>query len=331
MARPPPSLRCQQRNMRAYIIRRVLYAVPTLIGVSIIIFIALRVVPGDPVSVMFGTQAVKIRPEDRQKIEEELGLASPLVVQYGNWLKDIGTGKLGNSFRRSDTVTNLIKSRGPLTIEIAVLAILISWVVGLPVGMLSALKQNSIADYAARFITVLFLSIPSFWLASLIILGLLIQWGYGTPIGIINFWDNPVKNLEVVWAPSLVLGLAVAAYIARLTRSTLLEVVHEDYIRTARAKGLHERIVMTRHALRNTLLPIVTLSGVLFGFLLGGTVVVEQAFNVPGLGKAMVEAFLELDYIVIQNLVLLYGAAFVVINLLIDISYAWLDPRIRYS
>ena len=317
--------------MKGYIARRLVYAIPTLIGVSIIIFLALRVIPGDPVSVMFGTQAVSIRPEDRAKIEAELGLSDPLIVQYGNWLKDIGTGELGNSFRRADTVLDLIKARGPLTLEIAVFSILLSWIVGLPVGVISALKQNSIIDYTARVFTVLFLSIPSFWLASLIILGLLFQWGYGAPIGIINVWEDPLRNLELVWGPSVVLGLAVSAYIARMTRSTLLEVIHEDYIRTARAKGLGERLVIVRHALRNTLLPIVTLSGVLFGFLLGGTVVVEQAFNVPGLGKAMIEAFIELDYMVIQNLVLLYGAAFVGINLIIDISYAWLDPRIRYS
>ncbi len=317
--------------MKGYIARRLLYAIPTLIGVSIIIFLALRVIPGDPVSIMFGTQAVNIRPEDRAKIEAELGLSDPLIVQYGNWLKDIGTGKLGNSFRRADTVLGLIKARGPLTVEIAVFSILLSWLIGLPVGVISALKQNSLIDYCSRVFTIFFLSIPSFWLASLIILGMLLQWGYGPPIGIINLWEDPIRNIQLIWGPSVVLGLAVSAYIARMTRSTLLEVIHEDYIRTARAKGLREQVVIVRHALRNTMLPIVTLSGVLFGFLLGGTVVVEQAFNVPGLGKAMIEAFIELDYMVIQNLVLLYGAAFVAINLLIDISYAWLDPRIRYG
>jgi peptide/nickel transport system permease protein len=317
--------------MKGYIARRLLYAIPTLLGVSIIIFLALRVIPGDPVSIMFGTQAVNIRPEDRAKIEAELGLSDPLIVQYGNWLKDIGSGKLGNSFRRADTVVGLIKARGPLTVEIAVISMLLSWLIGLPVGIISALKQNSLIDYGSRIFTIFFLSIPSFWLASLIILGMLFQWGYGPPIGIINLWEDPIRNLQLIWGPSVVLGLAVSAYIARLTRSTLLEVVHEDYIRTARAKGLRERLVILRHALRNTLLPIVTLSGVLFGFLLGGTVVVEQAFNVPGLGKAMIEAFIELDYMVIQNLVLLYGVAFVAINLVIDISYAWLDPRIRYG
>ena len=317
--------------MQGYILRRLLYAIPTVIGVSIIIFLAMRVVPGDPVVVMFGDEPELIRPEDRAKIEADLGLSDPLPVQYLNWLKDIGTGKLGVSFWRGDTVADLIKRRGPITVEIAILAIILAWVVGVPVGILSALHQNSWADYIARFLTVLFLAIPSFWLASLAVLLLLLVWGWGAPLGVIDIWDDPVKNLQIVLRPAIILGLAVSAYIARMTRSTLLEVIREDYIRTARAKGLRERMVVWRHALRNTMLPVVTLSGVLFGFMLGGSVVLEQAFSVPGLGRAMVEAFVDIDYIVIQNLVLLYGVVFVVINLLIDISYAWLDPRIRYS
>ena len=317
--------------MQGYILRRLLYAIPTVIGVSIIIFLAMRVVPGDPVVVMFGDEPELIRPEDRAKIEADLGLSDPLPVQYLKWMKDIGTGKLGVSFWRGDTVADLIKRRGPITVEIAVLAIILAWVIGVPVGILSALHQDSVADYAARFFTVLFLAIPSFWLASLAVLLFLFVWGWGAPLGVINIWDNPIQNLQIVLRPAIVLGLAVSAYVARMTRSTLLEVIREDYIRTARAKGLRERMVVWRHALRNTMLPVVTLSGVLFGFMLGGSVVLEQAFGVPGLGRALVEAFVDIDYIVIQNLVLLYGLVFVVINLLIDISYAWLDPRIRYS
>ncbi len=316
--------------MHRYVLRRVLHAIPALLGVSIIIFIALRVMPGDPVSVMFGTQATKIRPEDRAKIEEELGLSYPLIVQYGKWLQDIATGKLGKSFWRGDTVVDLIVQRAPLTVEIAVMAIILSWVVGVPVGILSALRQDTLPDYIARLFTVLFLAIPSFWLGAMIMLALLLWRDYAPPLGVINLWDDPIKNLQIVAGPAIVLGLAVSAYIARMTRSSLLEIIREDYIRTARAKGLREQGVVLKHALRNASLPIITLSGVLFGFLLSGTVVVEQAFNVPGLGKAMVEAFVMLDYAVIQNLVLLYGAVFVVINLLVDISYAWLDPRIHY-
>jgi peptide/nickel transport system permease protein len=316
--------------MSKYVLRRVFHAIPTLLGITVIIFVALRILPGDPVSVMFGTQATTIRPEDRAKIEADLGLSSPLVVQYGKWLKDIVTGKLGTSFWRGDSVVDLIVQRGPLTVEIAVLAIVLSWVVGLPVGILSALRQNTVLDYIARFFTVLFLAVPGFWLGAMLVLVLLLWWDYAPPLGVINLWDNPARNLQIVWGPAVVLGLAVSAYIARMTRSSLLEIVREDYIRTARAKGLKEQTVVLKHALRNASLPIITLSGVLFGFLLSGTVVVEQAFNVPGLGKAMVEAFVTLDYAVIQNLVLLYSAVFIVINLLVDISYAWLDPRIRY-
>ena len=317
--------------MSRYIVRRVLHAIPALLGVTVIVFVALRIMPGDPVSIMFGTQATKIRPEDRAKIEADLGLSLPLGAQYLKWLQDVSTGKLGKSFWRGDTVLDLIIQRGPLTVEIAVLAILLSWVVGIPVGILSALRQNSLLDYIARFCTVLFLAIPGFWLGAMIVLVLLLWWDYAPPLGVINLWDNPVKNVQIVAGPAIVLGLAVSAYIARMTRSSLLEIIREDYIRTARAKGLREQTVVLKHALRNASLPIITLSGVLFGFLLSGTVVVEQAFNVPGLGKAMVEAFVTLDYAVVQNLVLLYSVIFVGINLLIDVSYAWLDPRIRYT
>lgn len=317
--------------MYRYIVRRVLHAIPALLGVTVIIFVVLRIMPGDPVSIMFGTQATKIRPEDRAKIEADLGLSLPLGAQYLKWLQDVSSGKLGKSFWRGDTVLDLIIQRGPLTVEIAVLAILLSWVVGIPVGILSALRQNSLLDYIARFCTVLFLAIPGFWLGAMIVLVLLLWWDYAPPLGVINLWDNPVKNMQIVAGPAIVLGLAVSAYIARMTRSSLLEIIREDYIRTARAKGLREQAVVLKHALRNASLPIITLSGVLFGFLLSGTVVVEQAFNVPGLGKAMVEAFVTLDYAVVQNLVLLYSVIFVGINLLIDVSYAWLDPRIRYT
>ena len=316
--------------MLVFVIRRLLYAIPTLLGVTILIFLAIRIIPGDPVTILYGDELGKIRPEDRARVEAEMGLGDPEAVQYVKWLRDIGTGKLGNSLWRNDTVTALIIRRAPLSIEIAVLALIIAGVVGVPTGVFSALRQNSPLDYLARFVTVIFLAIPQFWLGSLIVLLLLLRWGYGAPVGVINLWDDPIKNLQIVWGPSVVMGLAVAAYIARMTRSTLLEVIREDYVRTARAKGLSERVVVVRHALRNTMLPVVTLFGVLFGFMLGGTVVLEQAFNVPGLGKAMIDAMVNLDYPVIQNLVFVYGAVFVVINLVVDVSYAWLDPRIRY-
>ncbi len=317
--------------MRTYIIRRLLYAIPALIGISILIFIALRIMPGDPLAVMFGEQAGAIRPEDRAVIEAELGIRDPYVVQYGRWLKDIGIGKFGESFWTTDTVVDIIKRRGPITVEIVVLAFILAWIIGLPVGILSALRQNTPVDYIARFFTLILLAIPSFWLGAIIVLVMILKWGYAAPLGIFNIWEDPVKNMQTVLGPSLVLGLTVSSFIARMTRSTLLEVIREDYVRTARAKGLAEKVVVLRHALRNTLLPVVTLSGVLFGFMLGGTVVIEKAFNVPGLGTTLVESMINMDLLVIQNLVLLYGGVFVAINLLIDLSYAWLDPRIRFG
>ena len=184
--------------MQLYVIRRVLYAIPTLIGLSILIFLVMRIIPGDPVSTMFGEEVGKIRPEDRAAIEEQLGLADPLVVQYGKWLKDIGTGKLGDSFWRNDTVAKLIKRRGPLTLEIVIFSIIIAWAVGIPVGVISALRQNTPVDYIARFFSVIFLAIPQFWLGTMIVLVLVLKRGYAAPLGVINIWDDPIKNLELV-------------------------------------------------------------------------------------------------------------------------------------
>jgi peptide/nickel transport system permease protein len=251
-------------------------------------------------------------------------------VQYARWLGDIASGQLGKSFFRGDTVADLILRRGPISAEIAFLALVISWLVGLPVGILSAVRPNGWADGIARSLAVLFIAIPGFWLGMLIVLALLFWFGYKAPIVIVQIWENPWQNFQIILGPAVVLGLAQGAYIARMSRSCLLEVIREDYVRTARAKGTVERKVVLRHALPNALLPVVTISGVLLGFVLGGSVAVEQAFGVPGLGRALVVAVVERDIIVVQNLVLLYALIFVAVNVLVDLSYAWLDPRIRY-
>jgi len=227
-------------------------------------------------------------------------------------------------------VSAMILHRGPLSAEIALLALVISWLVGLPVGVLSALRPNGWADAIARSISVLFIAVPGFWLSLLVVLALLFWFGYKAPIVIVHVWENPWQNLQQVIGPAVVLGLAQGAYIARMSRSCLLEVIREDYVRTARAKGARERAIVLRHALPNALLPVITISGVLLGFVLGGSVAVEQAFGVPGLGRALVVAIVERDIIVVQNLVLLYAAIFVVVNVFVDVSYALLDPRIRY-
>ncbi len=317
--------------MLKYIGRRLLYSLPGLFGITVIIFLALRILPGDPLAILYGDGGREnLTPADIAEIKRQLGIDRPLYIQYADWMKDVFTGKMGESFWRGDSVSELILRRGPLTAEIAVVAVLISWIIGLPVGILGAIKQNGVADYVSRFMTIIFLAVPSFWVAILVVVFFLLAFNYRPPLGIVQLWENPLTNLHVI-APGIVLGLATSAYIARMARTTLLEVIRDDYVRTARAKGLPERLVVLRHALRNALLPVLTLSGVLFGLLLGGSVAVETAFTVPGLGTALVQAFTERDFVVVQNLVLLYGIIFVFVNLSIDVAYAVLDPRIRYD
>ena len=318
--------------MRKYLARRAIYAAVTLLGVSLSIFAILRVLPGDPLVAILGVEGhAQMKPADRERIMADLGLSAPLPIQYVRWLGDIGAGRLGKSFFRGDTVAELIRHRGPISAEIGVLALMVSWLVGLPVGILSAFKPNSLPDGLARALSVLFIAIPGFWLGILVVLGLLFWFGYKAPIIIVQLWQSPWENFQIVAGPALVLGLAQGAYIARMSRSCLLEVISEDFVRTARAKGVREWLVIMRHALPNALLPVITISGVLLGFVLGGSVAVEQAFGVPGLGRALVTAVIERDIIVVQNLVLFYAVIFVAVNVLVDLSYAWLDPRIRYS
>ena len=318
--------------MQKYLLRRGLFALGTVIGVSLIVFVVLRILPGDPLVALLGVEGhAKMTPADRAVIMKDLGFSDSLPVQYGRWLRDIASGQLGKSFFRGDTVRDLILHRGPLSAEIALLALVISWLVGLPVGILSAVRPNGWADAITRILSILFIAIPGFWLSMLLVLALLFWFGYKAPILVVQVWEDPWQNLQIILGPAIVLGLAQGAYIARMSRSCLLEVIREDYVRTARAKGAVERAVVLRHALPNALLPVITISGVLLGFVLGGSVAVEQAFGVPGLGRALVTAIIERDIIVVQNLVLLYALIFVAVNALVDLSYAWLDPRIRYQ
>jgi peptide/nickel transport system permease protein len=306
-------------------------AVGTLVGVSMIIFVVLRILPGDPLVAILGVEGhARMMPADRVRIMADLGLSDPLPVQYVRWLGDIVSGELGKSFFRGDTVRDLILHRGPLSAEIALVALAISWLVGLPAGILSAVRPNGWLDAVARVSSIIFIAIPGFWLGLLTVLALLFWFGYKAPIVIVHVWEDPWQNFQQVIGPAAVLGLAQGAYIARMSRSCLLEVIREDYVRTAWAKGVGSWAVVLRHALPNALLPVITISGVLLGFVLGGSVAVEQAFGVPGLGRALVIAIIERDIIVVQNLVLLYAAIFVLVNVAVDLSYAWLDPRIRY-
>lgn len=318
--------------MHKYMIRRLLFGIMTMFGVSIIIFVVMRILPGDPLVAIFGMEGfTKLTEADRARLMADLGLSNPLVVQYLHWMRDIMAGKLGTSFFRGDSVADLILRRGPLSAEIGILSVIISWIIGLPIGILSAVRPNSFTDMGARVISILFLAVPGFWLGMLIVLALLFWFDYKAPLIVVQLWENPWTNFQLVIGPAAVLGLGQAAYIARLSRSSILEVIREDYVRTARAKGLVERLVVVRHALPNALLPVITLSGILMGFVLGGSVAIEQAFGVPGLGRAMITAVIERDVIIVQNLVFLYAFIFVAINILVDISYAWFDPRIHYQ
>jgi peptide/nickel transport system permease protein len=261
----------------------------------------------------------------------ELGLSDPLLVQYLHWVEDIARGNFGRSFFRAENVAEMISRRGPLTAEIGIMAVILSWIVGIPVAVISALRPNSIGDHISRFISIVFLAIPGFWSGMLIVLAALFWFGYRAPLGGASLWADPWANLQIVVGPAVVLGLGQGAYIARMARSSLLEVIREDYVRTARAKGLSRRPVLIVHALPNALLPVITLSGILLGFVLAGSIPVERAFGTPGLGYAMFTAVSERDIFVMQNLVFLYAVVFVMLNILVDLTIAWLDPRIRYQ
>jgi peptide/nickel transport system permease protein len=316
--------------MYSYIARRLAFGLLTVVGVSIMVFVIMRILPGDPLIAIFGPDGfTKLTEEQRANYMRELGLSDPLWVQYLTWVRQIAEGNFGRSFFRSESVADMLVRRAPLTAEIALLSVIISWVVGIPVAIISALKPNTVADSAARFISILFLAVPGFWVGMLIVLALLFWFGYRAPLTGASLFTDPMANFELVIGPAVVLGLGQAAYIARMGRSSLLEVIREDYVRTARAKGLNGRLVIAWHALPNALLPVITLSGVLMGLVLAGSVPVERAFATPGLGFAMFIAVSERDIFVMQNLVFLYAAVFVLLNILIDVAIAFLDPRIR--
>lgn len=324
--------------MSKYILRRLIMTIPTLVVISMIIFVVLRVIPGNIVATMFGGagggggEGVQmVDPAAIEKLMADLRLDRPLYEQYFYWASGIVTGDLGDSFFRGQKVSEMLKNHGPVTLQISIMAIVISWIVGLPIGILSAARQDSIMDYSTRLFVVLFLAIPSFWLAALIVLFGVMIFEYYPPLFYSHIWDDPGANLAKTTAPAIVIGLGMAAMIARMARSSILEVLREDYVRTAMAKGLASRVVMWRHVIKNALLPVITIAGIMMGFTLGGSVAVEYAFAINGLGVTMLTAIIDKDFNVVQNLVMIYAAAFVIINLLIDLSYAWADPRIRYE
>ncbi len=320
--------------MHEYIIKRLLLIVPTLVGCSLLVFFVMKIVPADYVDAAFAAE-LSGTPAERQetlaRLRAEVGLDKPAIVQYWRWVSGFFTGNCAESLMLQRSVCTILKERVVPTAEIAIgsIVILVSWAV--PVGVLSAVRQNSFADYAARVLSISLLSIPAFWLAILVLLALLVFTGTGPPLQYVHIWDDPLANLSKMIWPILVLALHEGAPIARITRSQMLEVIRADYIRTAHAKGLGERAVLLRHALRNTLIPVLTFSGWRLAGLLGGTVIVEFVFNVPGIGSAIYLAIGARDYIMLGSLVLFITLIFLVLNLVVDVLYSVIDPRIRYG
>jgi peptide/nickel transport system permease protein len=320
--------------MWRYIARRILVAIPTLLGITLLIFFAMRVLPGDPIRMMLvgqGGSGVMLTDEEVEEIRTNLGLNRPLYVQYLSWIKDVLTGELGHSFWRKESIGELIVRKVPITLEIAFLSIVIGLLIGLPVGIASAVRRNSVFDLIARGTTTFFMAVPSFWLGIIILLITIRVFLWRPPLTTVYLWEDPSENLQIVIGPAITVGFGIAAILARFARSAMLEVLSEDYIRTAWAKGLNIRKVIWPHALKNAMLPVVTATGILLGSLLAGEMAVEAAFGISGLGSTLVQALRERDWMVSQNLILIYGVFFVVTNLVVDISYAWFDPRIRYE
>jgi len=319
--------------MLKYLIQRLLLAILTIFGVTIVIFVAMRVLPGDPLAMIYGEgQGIYVLTDaELGAVRASLGLDQPLYLQYLSWMGDVFSGELGHSFWVDAPIRDTILRRGPITAEIALIALILGWLIGVPIGVMSALWRESWLDYTLRLLVTLFMAIPSFWLGLTMILFTVLVFNWRPSITIVQLWEDPGRNLSMVAGPAVAIGVGLAAIIARMTRTTVLEVLREDYVRTARAKGLGQWLTIVRHVLKNAMLPVITVSGLALAGLLGGSVAVERAFGFPGLGSALAQGAVERDWMMVQNLTLLFAVIFVFINLTIDLLYAWIDPRIRYE
>ena len=314
--------------MRDYIIRRLLTLIPILIGISICIFVIMQLIPGDVVSGILGIEET---PELRAMWEAKLGLDKSPVEQYFSWIGKAVRGDFGESFRTGAPVFPEILSRFRISAELAVLACIIAWIIALPLGVVSALKRNSVTDRIVRIVALLGVSVPNFASATLLILFLSKAFHYHTPVKYVGLFENFGTNMQIMILPAFVLGSVMAGSVMRMTRSSMLEVLRQDYIKAVRAKGAPERVTIFRHAFRNSSIPIVTLVGMQIGSLMGGTVVIEQIFSIPGLGQFVLTGISQRDYPVVQGCVLFIAFVYVVVNLLVDILYTYIDPRITYS
>ena len=321
--------------MRAYVIRRLLLLLPTLFIMSVLVFLLVRLIPGDVIDAMVGEIVFYGRGDtavDREALERMLGLDVPVYVQYGRWIGDIILhGTLGDSLIGGWRVEERILGRLPVTIELGLMSIVIGLVIALPVGIYSAIRQDTAPDFLGRSVAIIGLATPNFWLGIMVMLYPAVWWGWSPPMELIRFTEDPLGSLGVFIIPSLILGTYLSAATMRITRTMMLEVLRQDYIRTAWSKGLKERVVVVRHAVKNALIPIVTLVGLQLPVLVGGSVIMENIFNLPGVGRLMVAALTDRDYPVVSGVNLFFGTAVVGANLMIDLVYGYLDPRVRYQ
>ena len=309
------------------VVQRLIYGFLILNLMTVLLFVTVRLVPGDAVRLQLADASV---PQERiDEMTREFGLDEPVWRQLGNWYSDVARGDFGTSFSTRQSVASMVFTRIPITLELTFLAVLIAVVVGIPLGVTSAVRRNSWIDNVLRVTSVAGLSLPNFWLALLMLTFTSVVLSWVPPLTYQGFFEDPIANLSQIIMPALALGTALSASIARLTRSSLLEVLGADFIRTIRAKGARERVVLYKHALRNSLIPVITLIGIQLGALLGGTVILEQIFALPGLGRVVFQAVSVRDYPVLQACAVLYGAIFIIVNVVVDVSYGWVNPRMR--
>ena len=319
--------------MQAYIAKRCLLFIPTLLLATLLAFLLLRIIPGDPALVKLAgeTGDAKFTQAELHDLQVKLGTDRPLYVQYGKWVWGMLKLDFGMSMFFEEPVVDDLIAKFPITLELTVLAMLLAIIIAVPLGLVSAIKQNTPADYIARIISITGIALPNFWVGILIVYFLVFLFAWMPPLGYANLWDDPVTNLQQFIFPALALGFFEMAFVARVTRSSMLEVYREDYTRTARGKGLAERVVIVRHALKNALLPVVTISGFQFGRLLAGTVVIENIFMIPGMGRLLIDSVFHRDYTMVQAIVMVITVSVLLLNLVLDVVYGWLNPRIRYS
>jgi len=322
--------------VRAYVIRRLILIIPTLLLVSIAVFLMIRLIPGDVIDAIVAEQALLASDAgsviNREAVEKRLGLDAPIHVQYGRWMKDIVLhGSLGESLREGYSVTDKIASRVPVSFELGIMAVIIGLLIAIPLGTYSAIRQDTAGDYIGRSLAIIFISVPSFWIGTMIMIYPAIWWRWSPPMELIPFTEDPLRNLGMFIIPALVLGMLMSGTTMRMIRAMMLEVLRQDYIRTAWSKGLKERVVIIRHAIRNAFIPVVTIIGYQVPMLVGGSVIIEQIFALPGIGRLMLFSLSNRDYTVVSGINLMIATAVLATNLMVDLTYAYLDPRVRYG